>query len=464
MASTDLVVVLPGIMGSTLYDQDDRPVWAASAGALLRAVGTMGGTVRRLRLPDGLGDEHPGDGVVPQGLMRDVHALPGIWTPIKGYDRLVARLDRMGFHEASTAPGAPPGNLLLVPYDWRLSNRYNGSRLAGLVEDALERWRAQGGPYTDARVVFVCHSMGGLVARWYVERCGGAEITRKLVTLGTPYRGAAKALDQLVNGVHPRLGPVGLDLTALARSMPSMYQLLPEYACIETADGLAKTTEIDVPELTSELVRDAMRFHTDLQAAEAARPDSVEMTHAIVGVRQPTRTSIRFDSACRAVALDTLDGVDHYGDATVPLGAGVGYALTMDTNRIHHVAEQHGNLQRNEAALDELEAAITAEPVRWRAGEAVTLRVTAPDLAILGERVELAVDIDDDTNHAIRVRVTDDTGTELDSRVPRVIGRHARAVFDGLPPGAHTIDVTGVTPGSPVAPVSTVLLVAAPST
>jgi hypothetical protein len=41
---------------------------------------------------DGIGDDHPGDGVVPTGLMPDVHALPGIWTPIKGYDRLVERI------------------------------------------------------------------------------------------------------------------------------------------------------------------------------------------------------------------------------------------------------------------------------------------------------------------------------------------------------------------------------------
>ena len=73
---------------------------------------------------------------------------------------------------------------------------------ARIIEPALERWRAQGGPYADAQVVFVCHSMGGLIARWYIEQCGGAEITRKLITLGTPYRGAARALDQLVNGAH----------------------------------------------------------------------------------------------------------------------------------------------------------------------------------------------------------------------------------------------------------------------
>ena len=114
----------------------------------------------------------------------------------------LARLPR-----APPRSGAPPGNLLPVPYDWRLSYRYNGQRLARLVEPALERWRAQGGPYADAQVVFVCHSMGGLIARWYIEQCGGAEITRKLITLGTPYRGAARALDQLVNGAHQGLGP-----------------------------------------------------------------------------------------------------------------------------------------------------------------------------------------------------------------------------------------------------------------
>ena len=49
--------------------------------------------------------------------------------------------------------------------------------------------------------------MGGLIARWYIEQCGGAEITSKLITLGTPYRGAARALDQLVNGAHRASAP-----------------------------------------------------------------------------------------------------------------------------------------------------------------------------------------------------------------------------------------------------------------
>lgn len=207
MPPTDVVVVLPGILGSTLR-QDGHLVWAPSAGSALRAIATFGASVKRLQLPAGIGDEHPDDGVEPAGLMPDLHVLPGIWAPVKGYDPLLARLRSLGYRAPGTDPGSPPGNLLSVAYDWRLSCRHNGQRLATIIGPALERCRAQGGPYTDAQVVFVCHSMGGLVARWYIEKCGGAEVTRKLITLGTPYRGAARALAQLINGPPPRARPI----------------------------------------------------------------------------------------------------------------------------------------------------------------------------------------------------------------------------------------------------------------
>ena len=150
----------------------------------------------------------PRDGVEPAGLMPDLHVLPGIWTPVKGYDLLLTRLRSLGYRERQPGPGAPPGNLLPSPTTGGCRTATTASGWPRIVEPALERWRAQGGPYADARVVFVCHSMGGLVARWYIEQCGGAEVTRKLITLGTPYRGAARALDQLVNGAHHGLGPL----------------------------------------------------------------------------------------------------------------------------------------------------------------------------------------------------------------------------------------------------------------
>ena len=128
--------------------------------------------------------------------------------------RYVHRLERL-------ADAGIIGAVLPVAYDRRLSNRHNAHCLADLVEPALDRWPATTRLRADAQLVFVCHPMGGLIARWCIEQLGGQQRTRKLITLGTPYRGAAKAVDQLVNGVHKGLGRLAVDLTAFARSLPA---------------------------------------------------------------------------------------------------------------------------------------------------------------------------------------------------------------------------------------------------
>ncbi|MFF4340601.1 hypothetical protein ACFY00_11755 [Kitasatospora sp. NPDC001540] len=457
MPTTDLVVVLPGIMGSTLRNADGL-VWAPSAGSVLRAVKTFGRSVTRLRLPEGIGDEHPDDGVRPVALMPDLHALPGLWTPVKGYDLLLKRLRSLGYREDSGDPDAPPGNLLPFPYDWRLSNRWNARRLATVVEPALERWRAQGGRYADAEVVFVCHSMGGLVARWYVERCGGAEITRKVVTMGTPYRGAARALEQLVNGVHQGIGPLSLNLTAFARSLPSLHQLLPEYACVEHRGDLAKITEIDVPDLDGGRAADALRFHTDLRDAEAARPASLAATHAIVGMQQSTPTTVRLADG-RVVPLDGYRDQDLFGDSTVPLVGACRSDVPMDSNTLRRIPDKHGNLQRNAAALDELEGVLTATDIAVRAPKTVHLRVDAPELLTAGQDLTVRITALDDRRHTVRLTVTDEAGHLTEARVVAVGRGTGAVVIDGLPPGAYAVDVAGAAPHSPIASVSSDVLV-----
>lgn len=206
---TDIVVLLPGIMGSELA-QRGRPVWAATGGAALDAILTFGGSAQALTLLDGLGDSAPGEadqggGVVATGLFSGIHVIPGLWSPNVGYGeverRLAADLDL-----TRVQPDGPPGNYLPFPYDWRLSVRYNGRRLARAVDDVVTRWRAQGGPYAEARVSFVAHSMGGLVARWAIDREGAATYTRRLITLATPHRGAIEAVGRLVNGSRSGCG------------------------------------------------------------------------------------------------------------------------------------------------------------------------------------------------------------------------------------------------------------------
>jgi pimeloyl-ACP methyl ester carboxylesterase len=455
MTPTDLVVVLPGIMGSTLRSEDGM-VWAPSAGAALRAIATFGRSIKRLQLPDDIGDEHPDDRVEPVALMPDLHVLPGIWTPVHGYDPLLARLRSLGYREADDSPDAPPGNLLAVPYDWRLSNRYTAERLKTIVEPALERWQAQGGPCADARLVFVCHSMGGLVARWYIERCDGADITRKLITFGTPYRGALKALEQLVNGVDRRLGPFSLDLADFARSLPSLHQLLPEYACIEFGEQLLKTTETKLPDLCERRVADAMSFHTELRDAESSRAASLDATHAIVGVNQPTVTTARIADGS-VLSLEHYGSDDLFGDSTVPLVAACRSDVSMDGNTLRRVPDKHGNLHRNRAALDELEGILTARHIQARAGTTADLRVGAPELALAGEQIPVEIDLSDDTRLSLRIVVTGESGRVVESRVCSRTRGTIHATVGGLAAGAYSIEVTD--PSLRVAPVSGSILV-----
>ena len=134
MPPTDLLWCSPGSWAApcaktAIWYGHHRP-------SALRAIATFGASVKRLKLPDGIGDDHPGDGVEPDSLMPDLHICPGIWTAVKGYDTLTGRLRSLDYREPRPDPDAPPGNLLLVPYDWRLSCRYNGQRLARLIEPA----------------------------------------------------------------------------------------------------------------------------------------------------------------------------------------------------------------------------------------------------------------------------------------------------------------------------------------
>jgi len=452
-APTDLVVVLPGITGTQLR-QDSKLVWAPSAGAALRAIGTFGRSIKRLQLPDDIGHSHPGDGVEAAGLMPDLHVLPGIWTPVKGYDVLLERLRSLGYRDVSKDLAAPPGNLLLLGYDWRLSNRYTGQWIGSHVEHALERWRAQGGCYADARVVFVCHSMGGLVARWYIERCGGKDITRKLITLGTPYRGAARALEQLVNGVHQGLGPFAIDLTRFARSLPSMHQLLPEYACIERDRDLAKTTETSVPELRTTVINATMNFHTELSHAEAARPDSLAGTHPIVGFGQATATTARICGR-RVISSDTYRGQDLAGDATVPIVGACRADVPMTSPLLRRICDKHGNLQRNKAALDEIEGILAARPVDVRADEdSADVAVSLPELIVAGEELPVSVQFSGSRRASLRLAITDESERLVEARVMRP---PAATRITDLPPGAYTVSVTGLSQG--VSAVSSTVLV-----
>ena len=233
----DVVVLLPGILGSVL-EKDGKDMWAMSPGAAFRALLSLGGSIKGLALDgDDPDADDLGDGVIATRLLPDLHLVPGLWK-IDGYGAIAkAMRDQFELIDGQ--------NYFEFPYDWRRDNRVHGRRLARQAHDWLAAWRTSSGN-SDAKLILLAHSMGGLVSRAFLELFDGWKDTRALITFGTPYRGSLNALSFLNHGMRKGIGPVGLDLTDFLRSLTSVYQLLPIYPSVVTPDGatvrVAETT------------------------------------------------------------------------------------------------------------------------------------------------------------------------------------------------------------------------------
>ena len=329
MAERDLVVVIPGIMGSTLKRGSDD-IWTSRRGALLGALLNLGHHLRELTLPEGISDGAPEDSIHADALMPTLHVIPGVWTPVRGYEPLVQRL-RAIRSRLGDAKQHRHLNPVVFPYDWRLSNRYTARRLKTVAEAGLQRWRDCDPRNRDAQIVFVCHSMGGLVARRYVSHEGGAANTRKVITLGTPYRGSIKALAMLADGPPAMLGPFGEALHQTVLSFPAVHQLLPSYACINGAEGMEYLVDQAHSPLAPSIRHDAAQFYRELEEIEAADPDAPSRRHAIIGARQTTNSTATLREG-RYTYSPRLEATDLGGDGTVSI-ASIPRGIPLTTTR-----------------------------------------------------------------------------------------------------------------------------------
>jgi pimeloyl-ACP methyl ester carboxylesterase len=354
MAETfpDVVIFLPGIMGSVL-EKDGRPIWAPSAGAFARGLFSLAGSVQSLALgKDDPAVDDLGDGITATRLFPDVHLFPGLWK-IDGYTSAIEYL-RKAFN---LKPGS---NLFEFPYDWRRDNRVAARRLERESHRWLQSWRTQSGN-SQAKLILIGHSMGGLIARYFVEALKGWPDTRMLITLGTPHRGSLNALDFIANGLRKGIGPVTLlDLSDFLRSLTSVYQLLPIYPCVDDGTGqYLRVNEVTgVSSLVHERVMHALGFHQEIQHAwELHQKDSVYLRDfvfcPVVGTFQETKQSAIAEGKGLQL-LTEHGGKDYEGDGTVPRVSAVPPAEKAQISGIS-VAQRHGSLQNSRSVLNQIE-------------------------------------------------------------------------------------------------------------
>jgi pimeloyl-ACP methyl ester carboxylesterase len=353
----DVVVVLPGIGGSVLV-KDGEEVWGTSSTAIWHAVSSGGDSIKALALtaPDDPTLDDLGDGVTAIRLIQDLHIIPGLWK-IDGYSGMIARLQ--------SALGLEIGkNLFGFSYDWRRDNRASARRLRRLGRQWLNDWRQDSGN-NQAKLIFVAHSMGGLVARYFLEVLGGWKDARALISFGTPYRGSLNALGYLANGFAKGVGPLSIDLSSTLRSFTAVYQLLPAFACLDSGSGeLKRVGEVQgLPGVDAARAAQALAFYREMGKAEEDNARLEEYSTSryeifpIVGIDQPTFQSATFASG-RVTLLQTIGGRDISGDGTVPRVSATPFELSQSHREIY-VAEAHASLQNFDAALVNLIGILT---------------------------------------------------------------------------------------------------------
>jgi pimeloyl-ACP methyl ester carboxylesterase len=438
----DVVVLLPGILGSVLQ-KDGEDLWALSGGALWRAGGRLRSTIADLVLAEDPPDvDDLEDGVVATRLLPDTHLIPGLWK-IDGYGEIAKTIRAM--------PGVEPGaNYFELAYDWRRDNRVAARRLARRSHLWLNQWRERSG-VADAKLILLGHSMGGLVARYFLECMEGWRDTRLLITFGTPYRGSLKAVGALANGMSPGVGPLRLDLSALVRSLTAVYQLLPVYPCFDVDGKLSRIAETTtIPNVDSARAAAALAFHHQIadavtanQADEAYNRQRYGI-HPIVGIFQPTAQSARL-AGTGVELLRAYRGQDQDGDGTVPRVSATPLELSNQGREVY-IADRHASLQNVEQALTQVVGLVSGLDIDYSQYYAPVGRLSLDidDAYAVGEPVTVRVRPEwESVTLAVTVTRSDDDSVLARTSLPPTDEEWRRATFEPLTPGAFRVTVEG---------------------
>ncbi|GAB4212571.1 MAG: hypothetical protein OHK0022_48570 [Roseiflexaceae bacterium] len=237
-------------------------------------------------------------------------------------------------------------DVLTFPFDWRQTPDRVAEQLRGL----LNRLNDPHG----RRVHLVGHSMGGLVARCYCLRYPheAQRLVEQVVMLGTPNYGSAEAVRNLISGGETLLLAQKLNRNnralQVARTFPSIYAMLPAPAdCYPddaplpypfATDGLDPYDVVgyQIDGVSQAMMQRADAFYHSLAGQTLPVPGQV-----IAGYDLPTRVGVRKGAQDDLLHFDFESLMSNLGDGTVPLGSVVGIP---DVNRYYLPKGKHSDL------------------------------------------------------------------------------------------------------------------------
>jgi len=308
------VILIHGFLGSKLRNaRTHEAVWGGYINSIRR------GRTDGLDLPiDSTDLSRDRDDIVPYAIVESV-------VGVKFYGAILNALRDVGGYRQGDINDPKPGDTLFIyNYDWRRDNVESAVGLGRAIQQIKDRLHVP-----EMRFDIVAHSMGGLVAQYYlgygtedvIGRGGpytvtwaGAPNIGRMILIGTPLRGTMTAFRTLNTGFSRTMSP------AVVFTMPSLYELLPSDGRVHIIDPQGNPVDIDLYD-ADVWVRNGWSVFNPrddaarrLVPAAAARPGSPGRDSAEAALKRFLQAALD-----RARVFHDALAADALGDSPVPI-------------------------------------------------------------------------------------------------------------------------------------------------
>jgi len=436
VATTTPVIIVPGIMGSKLLEDNpvDNLIWPNT----IQIVASISDDFLDFLKMDTDGNSI-NTNVITGTILKTLNDTDY-------FDGLFNSLSTSGYEENV--------DLFENPYDWRLDILKIASDIEAnavlSLKEKIDQIKTERGV---TKVNLVAHSMGGLLVKKYLKDYGGDSV-EKFIDIGTPHNGSPSAYKILMHGdnlgVSKFLGLININgnrIKEISQNMPAVYQLLPSQKYFETADsnyyvfdGVNNSQRLNFSQTkehmasqgrNSALVERADAFHQEIDNLDPATY-GVD-TYNFVGCGTPTIGQFYL-----------LEGGDHpiynikmiNGDGTVPLKS----AEAMNALKTYYVKNaQHALMSSTSGVKDLIAEILTSTSTEFDISPYSNLALSADNCAIPNGKIvsfhsPIELHVYDSSGNHTGPDTNGDIENELSGVIYEVIGDNK---FAFLPAGTE---------------------------